>query len=284
MSATHQESKYSTRMLSLFEIFWGRLANWFRRLAQWRKLGLLRKALESKRKRAFRLEPLEPRVLLSADISYGAGALDLANADGTDSINKTDFLDSGDGSSSDALRLRAEDAGALPSGDLFAASDLGDHLNIDLSGISDPSADQYGPEAAFNGGGDSFALTVAEDLAVTDDANAAGGITLTVDSSSETIFGVGGSGLSSALLDEPLANAAYDDQAAVETSGQVVFLSFGGAEDVDYEGPVHIDDIDVAAFGAPAGLEGQRSEIVSSVVATLKEEFAGSGIVFITER
>src|SRR5882672_2908776 len=284
MSATHQESKYSTRMLSLFEIFWGRLANWFRRLAQWRKLGLLRKALESKRKRAFRLEPLEPRVLLSADISYGAGALDLANADGTETINKTDFLDSGDGSSSDALRLRAEDAGALPSGDLFAASDLGDHLNIDLSRISDQSDDQYGPEAALTGGAASFALTVAADFAVTDDANAAGGITLTVDSSSETIFGVGGSGLSSALLDEPLANAAYDDQAAVETSGQVVFLSFGGAEDVDYEGPVHIDDIDVAAFGAPAGLEGQRSEIVSSVVATLKEEFAGSGIVFITER
>ena len=57
--------EYSTRIPSLFEIFWGKLANWFRLLAKWRKQGLLREALqEARRRRALRLEALEPRVLL----------------------------------------------------------------------------------------------------------------------------------------------------------------------------------------------------------------------------
>jgi len=71
--------EYSTRIPSLFEIFWSKLANWFRLLAKWRKQGLLRKALqEARRRRALRLEALEPRVLLSADIAYSAGLTDPA--------------------------------------------------------------------------------------------------------------------------------------------------------------------------------------------------------------
>src|SRR5262245_32412394 len=64
---------YGVRIPSLFEIFFGKLANWIRQLAIWRKLGLLRKAMqEQRRRRTLRLEALEPRVLLSADLTYGA--------------------------------------------------------------------------------------------------------------------------------------------------------------------------------------------------------------------
>src|SRR5882672_5726291 len=71
--------EYNVRIPSLFEIFWGKLANWFRLLAKWRKQGLLKKALEAaRRRRAMRLEALEPRVLLSADIAYSSGLLDPA--------------------------------------------------------------------------------------------------------------------------------------------------------------------------------------------------------------
>ncbi len=94
--------EYQVRIPSLFEIFWGKLANWFRLLAKWRKQGLLKKALEAaRRKRAMRLETLEPRVLLSADIAYSTGftdpALDLtlrfaesAGADVVQLINNDD--------------------------------------------------------------------------------------------------------------------------------------------------------------------------------------------------
>ena len=63
------------RVPTLFEIFFGKLANWIRRLRAWRKQGLLKKAAQlAQRRRRVQLEALEPRVLLSADLTYGAGA------------------------------------------------------------------------------------------------------------------------------------------------------------------------------------------------------------------
>jgi hypothetical protein len=71
------------RIPSLFEIFFGRLANWIRRLAQWRKQGLLKKAMQTRRQRAMRVETLEPRLLLSAD-TYTYGMADLLKFDDGD--------------------------------------------------------------------------------------------------------------------------------------------------------------------------------------------------------
>ena len=72
------------RIPSLFEIFFGRLARWIRQIAAWRKQGLLKKALQAKRRtNALRMEQLEPRVLLSADITYGANPADLGVGDVT---------------------------------------------------------------------------------------------------------------------------------------------------------------------------------------------------------
>ncbi|PYR22394.1 MAG: hypothetical protein DMF94_04905 [Acidobacteria bacterium] len=217
--------EYDVRIPSLFEIFWGKLANWFRLLAKWRKQGLLKKALEAaRRRRAMRLETLEPRVLLSADISYASSALDLATVDVGHSIDHTDFLDT-------VVPADAVDVdNAVP----VDAGVPGDALKIDLGGASDPAADHH------------------PDLPTTGDVKAAGGITLTVDTSHEAIFGV----------------------------DQVVFVSFDGAKDVDYDGPVHIADVDVAAFRAPAGLEGHEAEIVGAALTTLEGQFSGSGLVF----
>jgi hypothetical protein len=44
-----------------------------RQLAKWRKQGLLRRALQERQRRIMRLEVLEPRLLLSADLTAGAG-------------------------------------------------------------------------------------------------------------------------------------------------------------------------------------------------------------------
>ena len=54
---------------SLVDIFWGRFANGFRRRAQWRKAGVLGEQLQARRRSMMRFEPLEPRLLLSADLN-----------------------------------------------------------------------------------------------------------------------------------------------------------------------------------------------------------------------
>ena len=201
-------SRYNVRIPSLFEIFFGKLANWYRQLKEWRKKGLLKKALQAmRRRRQMRLETLEPRVLLSAD---PLAALDLHHpADHDHGAVSVDFLDLDDGVAGDDLQLRVEEAAS-------------EDLELDLSAMPQETA------------------------ALGDDA-----LTLTLDSGSEAIFGM-----------------------------QTVYLSFFGAEDVDYNGPIVVADIDVTAFLAPAGLAGQESEIIAWTLGSLQSGFAGSGISF----
>ncbi|HWA13440.1 MAG TPA: LEPR-XLL domain-containing protein, partial [Burkholderiales bacterium] len=74
MSATRPNAILEAirRLPSLWEIFFvGKLARMFRAIAQWRKQRKLRKAARQER-RKFLLETLEPRLLLSADLTYGA--------------------------------------------------------------------------------------------------------------------------------------------------------------------------------------------------------------------
>ncbi len=73
-SANASTSAVTTPTLS--ELFFGKLGQRFRGMAAARKRGLLskRKAAATAPRRAMRLEALEPRVLLSADVVLGAGA------------------------------------------------------------------------------------------------------------------------------------------------------------------------------------------------------------------
>ncbi|MGH8568124.1 MAG: LEPR-XLL domain-containing protein, partial [Gammaproteobacteria bacterium] len=58
---------------SLAQIFWSPLANGFRRMAEWRRRGVLGEALQAHRRRAaMRFDTLEPRILLSADLTHAA--------------------------------------------------------------------------------------------------------------------------------------------------------------------------------------------------------------------
>jgi len=58
---------------TLYQIFWGSLANRLRRVAQWRKRGRLGREFAAQR-RSMRFEPLEPRLLLSADLVHSTDA------------------------------------------------------------------------------------------------------------------------------------------------------------------------------------------------------------------
>jgi hypothetical protein len=51
------------------DIIESRYATGLRRLAQWRKAGVLGEELRARRRSMMRFEPLEPRLLLSADLN-----------------------------------------------------------------------------------------------------------------------------------------------------------------------------------------------------------------------
>src|SRR5262245_21414604 len=85
------------RVPRLLEIFWGKLANQFRQRARQRKGASLRKSAQSHSGRALRLEALEPRLLLSADLAYTSAAgtamdaaLRVADVDGVQTLQLVD--------------------------------------------------------------------------------------------------------------------------------------------------------------------------------------------------
>ena len=64
--------------------------------------------------------------------------------------------------------------------------------------------------------------------------------------------------------------------------GQIIYLDFDGAEDVTYNGPVVVEDIDVPAFDVADELAWQAMEIIADVVTQVEDIFAGMGVVFTT--
>ncbi|MEX0958002.1 MAG: LEPR-XLL domain-containing protein, partial [Burkholderiales bacterium] len=133
------------RMPSLYDIFFGKLANWFRRIAQWRKQGLLRKALRERRRRnAMRMEAMEQRLLLSADLTY----TDISVFDLTLIAKDADTLELiQTGNPGNSLGMVDLDAGAfdgdgnveinikrlVPMSTEFAGDAFADRLRIDMS-------------------------------------------------------------------------------------------------------------------------------------------------------
>ena len=64
---------------------------------------------------------------------------------------------------------------------------------------------------------------------------------------------------------------------------QVVYLDFDGAEDVVYDGPIYVDQIDVLPFTAvAAGMGRQEDEIIEQIVSALEELYADTGVIFTT--
>jgi len=66
--------------------------------------------------------------------------------------------------------------------------------------------------------------------------------------------------------------------------GQIIYLDFDGEEEVTYDGPIVVEGINVPAFSAPDYLVGKEQAIIIEVLEDLNEIFAGSGVVFTTEK
>ena len=196
-----KESRF--RIPSLFEIFWGKLANWFRKLAQWRKQGLLKKALQAARRRnAMRLEALEPRVLLSADLIYGADPGDAGVTDFTlvaednsgnlfvklyETANMTNEIGSIQIDDPSELELDIKRFG----GDVAGAAS-GDRLRIDMDTLS-----ALGGYVSANGNLLTLNFDGGNELVADDHVNVEGtgsysiGYGLSITSTSDIIVGLG---------------------------------------------------------------------------------------------
>ncbi len=86
-----------------------------------------------------------------------------------------------------------------------------------------------------------------------------------------------------------LAATGLDTHAASQLgmdafAGQVVYLDLQGASGVRYNGPIQVSGIDVPAFQTPLQLRGQESQVVSSLLMTLRQDFAGTSIVLTTQQ
>ena len=64
------------------------------------------------------------------------------------------------------------------------------------------------------------------------------------------------------------------------TSAQWIQVDLDGARHVEYDGPVHVGDIDVAAFQAPERLQGSEGLIEASMMDALSQTYAGMGVTF----
>jgi len=140
---------------TLYQIFWSPFANGMRRLARWRKRGLPARQFAAQQRRSMCFEPLEPRVLLSADLMHTAAdgvALDatlkLADVSGTQEVQ---LVDNGSGTVLGAATLDHDLSIAVQ------GADQNDLLTIDFGDA--PLA--HPVSVQFDGGAGTDALLVA---------------------------------------------------------------------------------------------------------------------------
>ena len=86
------------------------------------------------------------------------------------------------------------------------------------------------------------------------------------------------------LLSVNLPGLHLVDPAVDRFDGQVICLDFDGAQDVDYNGPVTVENIDVPAFAAPGHLAGQEQAIIAQVLDRIDDTSADTRLAFSTEK
>jgi hypothetical protein len=104
-----------------------------------------------------------------------------------------------------------------------------------------------------------------------------------------TVVGTTDSNSTVAQLTEALHVANAPPKSSVSGAqaadpGQVIFLDFGGAQDVTYHGPVTVTGMNVPKFSAPQGLKGQEEQIIAAVLAAFTRGITKSDILFTTVR
>ncbi len=74
------------------------------------------------------------------------------------------------------------------------------------------------------------------------------------------------------------------DLVSMAKDAQVVYLSLDGTSDVDYRGPINVEDIDVPSFVARGHLAGQEATVLRALNEALAEDSAGSSLIFTNQQ
>lgn len=87
------------------------------------------------------------------------------------------------------------------------------------------------------------------------------------------------------MLSTSLPGLELVDPLVDRFDGQIVYLDFDGEEDVTYNGPVTVADIDVPRFELPAhlGLANAEAAVIDSVLASLNDVFDDAGVQFVPQ-
>jgi len=86
------------------------------------------------------------------------------------------------------------------------------------------------------------------------------------------------------LLSVSLPGLHLVDPTVSRFDGQIIYLDIDGEENVTYNGPVTVENIDVPAFSAPGAFVGQEEAIIAQILDRLDETFVDSGVAFMTEK
>jgi uncharacterized repeat protein (TIGR01451 family)/CSLREA domain-containing protein len=65
-------------------------------------------------------------------------------------------------------------------------------------------------------------------------------------------------------------------------NGQIFVLDFDGATDVNYDGPVRVDNVEVYPFQIPADFFVDKVQFISAIVDSLNRRFASLGVTFLS--
>ena len=79
-------------------------------------------------------------------------------------------------------------------------------------------------------------------------------------------------------LDLPGLRLVSGDVSAL--AGQVVYLDFDGEAGVTYRGPVRVEHIAVPPFRAPGDLAGEEAAVIGAALTRLNEDFADLAVTF----
>ena len=202
---SERRARAGFRIPTLQEIFASPLAERVRRIARWRKHGWLAAPMREHRQRSLRFETLEPRLLLSADLTHTAAA-----GVALDATLKVDDVDG-------AAIVRLVDNS---SGTVLAETPLDQDVNVDVHGADrsdrldvrfDRAALAHQLHVAFDGGTGGEDELAGPDQGATWQLSAAGAGTVDADISFTDVEKVvGGAGDDRFVVLDPSTTTAVD--------------------------------------------------------------------------
>jgi len=221
----------------------------------------------------YKLEALEPRLLLSGDGLLGALAADMVSEEFTDAYvveEDEGFFSSEPATASDAEEepLTNNDAEKEKTSEQPVTEETPTYtIKTELDDETIPVTESNSGTSARAPPESSETILINDEV----DANTAEMV--------EILHAANGPPAEDAASYPWLPGLQLIDLDVSSFRGQVFYLDFDGENNVTYDGPVRIDGLDISPFSTPNYL-GDESTIISTVIRDLNGIFEDSGITF----